>query len=109
MESNSQGTLIEELEHKVGLMQKNNKALENQLNDVKGAYEDEARAKQDVAHKLQQALSDLEQTQDSLEEEQNNRSDLQNKLSRATSEAAQWRGKYETEGASRVEELEDAK
>ena len=108
-ESGNLGTQVEELEHKVGMMQKNNKTLDGQLNDMKSSYEDELRGKQDAQHKLQQALAELEQLQDSMEEEQNARSDLQNKFSRASSEAAQWRGKYETEGANKVEELEDSK
>ena len=108
-ESTGLNTQIEELEHKIGMLQKNNKSLDNQLNDMKQSYEDELRGKQDAQHKLQQALSELEQVNESYEEEQSARNDLQNKLSRAVSEASQWRGKYESEGASRVEELEDAK
>lgn len=108
-ESSNLNTQIEELEHKIGLLQKNNKSVENALNEMRQSYEDELRGKQDAQHKLQQALSELEQMGESLEEEQNARSDLQSKLSRAVSEASQWRGKYESEGASRVEELEDAK
>ena len=108
-ESTGLNTQIEELEHKIGMLQKNNKSLDNQLNDMKQSYEDELRGKQDAQHKLQQALSELDQVNESLEEEQSAKSDLQNKLSRAVSEASQWRGKYESEGANRVEELEDAK
>lgn len=100
---------IEELEHQIGMLQKNNKGLDNSLNDMKQSYEDELRAKQDAQHKLSGALSELEQLHESYEEEQNARSELQNKFARAANEAAQWRGKYETEGANRVEELEDAK
>ena len=108
-ESSGLNTQIEELEHKIGMLQKNNKALDNALNEAKQSSEDELRTKQEFQHKYQQAMSELEQMSENLEEEQNARSDLQSKLSRAVSEASQWRGKYETEGASRVEELEDAK
>ena len=108
-ESNNLNVQIEELEHKIGLLQKNNKSLDNALSEMKQSYEDELRGKQDAQHKLQQAVSEIEQLTESLDEEQNAKSDLQNKFSRAVSEASQWRGKYESEGASRVEELEDAK
>ena len=109
VETTSQNNLIEELEHKLGLLQKNNKSLEAQLADLRSQLEDEMRSKSDALHKLQHANAEMEQLQDSLDEEQNARSDLQNKFSKAANEASQWRGKYETEGANRVEELEDAK
>ena len=108
-ESTSLNTQMEELEHKIGMLQKNNKSMDNALSEMKQSYEDELRAKQDAQHKLQQAASELEQLNEALDEEQSAKSDLQNKLSRAVSEASQWRNKYESEGASRVEELEDAK
>ena len=108
-ESTNLNAQIEELEHQIGMLQKNNKTLDNNLNEMKQAYEDELRGKQDAQHKCQQALAEIEQLNENLEEEQNVRSALQSKLSKAASEAQQWRGKYETEGANRVEELEDAK
>lgn len=51
--------------------------------------------------------ADIDSVKESLEEEQESKADLQRQLSRALSEVQQWRSKYETEGASRVEELEE--
>jgi len=65
--------------------------------------------KHDNHQKLQNALGELESLNEQLEEEQAARQDLQNKLSRANADAQQWKNKYDMEGASRVEELEDAK
>ena len=108
-EGGTLGTQVEEAEHKIGLLQKNNKTLDAHLNEVKSELEDETRAKADAQHKLQQALAELEQMHEQLEDEQRVKAEVQAKLSKAASEASTWRNKYESEGASRVEELEEAK
>ena len=59
--------------------------------------------------KLQDALAEIDALNEQLEEEQCSRLDLQNKFSKASTEAQQWKSKYDIEGASRVEELEEAK
>lgn len=53
--------------------------------------------------------SDVNNIRDQLEEEQDGRSALQRQLSKASNEAQQWRAKFETEGAARTDELEDAR
>lgn len=52
---------------------------------------------------------DLDGVREQLEEEQEGKSELQRLLNKANTEAQMWRSKYETEGASRAEELEDSK
>lgn len=53
--------------------------------------------------------SDIDAFREQIEEEQEGKADLQRQLSKANAEAQAWRTKYESEGLSRVEELEDAK
>lgn len=52
---------------------------------------------------------DLEQANESLEEEQEARSDLEKELSKAKSEAASWKRKFDEEGTAKSEELESAR
>lgn len=53
--------------------------------------------------------SDMDSLRESFEEESESKSDIQRQLSRALADAQQWRSKFETEGAARVEELEEAR
>lgn len=44
-----------------------------------------------------------------MEEEAEGKSDLQRQLSKAYAEVQQWRAKYDGEGVSRMEEIEEAR
>lgn len=52
-------------------------------------------------------MVDLDGLREQLEEESDAKTDLQRQLSRANAEANQWRVKFESEGMSRAEELEE--
>jgi len=99
----------EEVEHKLGIAQKNVKTLVSQLEEAKDFAEGESRGKVDAQQKLKRALDELESLAEALEEEQAAKAALQQKFSKAAAEAQSWKTKYDMEGASRVEELEDAK
>jgi myosin heavy chain 6/7 len=99
----------EEVEHKLGIAQKNVKTLVSQLEEAKDFADGESRGKVDAQQKLKRALDELESLAEALEEEQAAKSALQQKFSKAAGEAQSWKTKYDMEGASRVEELEDAK
>jgi len=49
----------------------------------------------------------MDALREQLEEESDSKTDLQRQLSRANAEANQWRVKFESEGVSRSEELEE--
>uniref|UniRef100_A0A3B1JF87 Myosin-7-like n=1 Tax=Astyanax mexicanus TaxID=7994 RepID=A0A3B1JF87_ASTMX len=66
-------------------------------------------AKNALAHAVQSARHDSELLREQYEEEQEAKAELQRSLSKANSEVAQWRTKYETDAIQRTEELEDAK
>ena len=66
-------------------------------------------AKSALAHALQSARHDCDLLREQYEEEQEGKAELQRALSKANSEVAQWRTKYETDAIQRTEELEEAK
>lgn len=66
-------------------------------------------AKNALAHALQSARHDCDLLREQYEEEQEAKGELQRALSKANSEVAQWRTKYETDAIQRTEELEEAK
>ena len=66
-------------------------------------------AKNALAHGLQSARHDCDLLREQYEEEQEAKGELQRALSKANSEVAQWRTKYETDAIQRTEELEEAK
>lgn len=67
------------------------------------------KAKSALAHALQSARHDCDLLREQYEEEQEAKGELQRALSKANSEVAQWRTKYETDAIQRTEELEEAK
>ena len=70
---------------------------------------DPSQAKLDAQSRLKQSQNEIQNLQDSLEEEQDSKSEMQKHLSSAKNEAAQWKAKFETEAAPRIEELEESK
>ena len=66
-------------------------------------------AKQALAHAVQSSRHDVDLLREQYEEEQEAKSELQRAMSKANSEVAQWRSKYETDAIQRTEELEEAK
>ncbi|CAF1635968.1 unnamed protein product, partial [Didymodactylos carnosus] len=53
--------------------------------------------------------ADLDQAREQLDEEQEAKVELQRQLTKLTSENQQWRARFESEGMTRGEELEEAK
>lgn len=66
-------------------------------------------AKNALAHAVQSARHDCDLLREQYEEETEAKAELQRVLSKANSEVAQWRTKYETDAIQRTEELEEAK
>lgn len=66
-------------------------------------------AKNALAHGLQSARHDCDLLREQFEEEQEAKAELQRGMSKANSEVAQWRTKYETDAIQRTEELEESK
>ena len=58
---------------------------------------------------MQSARHDCDLLREQFEEEQEAKAELQRGMSKANSEVAQWRTKYETDAIQRTEELEEAK
>ncbi|XP_016139996.1 myosin-2-like [Sinocyclocheilus grahami] len=69
----------------------------------------QGRAKNALAHAVQSARHDCDLLREQYEEEQEAKAELQRGMSKANSEVAQWRAKYETDAIQRTEELEEAK
>ena len=66
-------------------------------------------AKNALAHAVQSARHDCDLLREQFEEEQEGKAELQRGMSKANSEVAQWRSKYETDAIQRTEELEESK
>ncbi|XP_027765261.1 myosin heavy chain, skeletal muscle, adult-like [Empidonax traillii] len=116
-------------EDKVNTLTKAKTKLEQQVDDLEGSLEQEKKllsrgisrqvlelptpmspqAKNALAHALQSARHDCDLLREQYEEEQEAKGELQRALSKANSEVAQWRTKYETDAIQRTEELEEAK
>ena len=67
------------------------------------------KAKNTLAHAVQSARHDCDLLREQFEEEQEAKAELQRGMSKANSEVAQWRARYETDAIQRTEELEEAK
>ncbi|MEQ2211369.1 hypothetical protein XENOCAPTIV_027788 [Xenoophorus captivus] len=93
------------------------RTLEDQVSEYRTKAEEAQRTISDfTTHKaklqtenVQSARHDCDLLREQFEEEQEAKAELQRSLSKANSEVAQWRTKYETDAIQRTEELEEAK
>ncbi|KAJ8251310.1 hypothetical protein GJAV_G00219960 [Gymnothorax javanicus] len=105
------GQQIENLQRVKQKLEKEKSELRLEVDDLSAAMEAQAKAKarNALAHALQSARHDCDLLREQFEEEQEAKAELQRGMSKANSEVAQWRNKYETDAIQRTEELEEAK
>ena len=72
-------------------------------------FSDGFQAKNALAHGLHSSRHDCDLLREQFEEEQEAKAEMQRSTSKANSEVAQWRTKYETDAIQRTDELEEAK
>ncbi|KAG7455436.1 hypothetical protein MATL_G00256450 [Megalops atlanticus] len=105
------GEQIDNLQRVKQKLEKEKSELRLELDDVVSNMEQlvKSKAKNALAHAVQSARHDSDLLREQYEEEQEAKAELQRSLSKANSEVAQWRTKYETDAIQRTEELEEAK
>merc|ERR1712226_769346 len=100
---------IEEKEQLISQLSRTKNSQAQQLEELKRTLDEESKAKGALAHAVQAARHDNELIKEQYEEEQEAKAELQRSLTKANTEVAQWRTKYETDAIQRTEELEEAK
>uniref|UniRef100_A0A914RNG0 Myosin tail domain-containing protein n=1 Tax=Parascaris equorum TaxID=6256 RepID=A0A914RNG0_PAREQ len=99
---------IEDAESQVAAVSRTRQQLTSQLEDLRRQLEQETRERQSLAAQTANFQMECQQLRDTLEEEQDAKTELQRLVSKANAEAQQWRARYEGEGMTRAEELEEA-
>ncbi|TKS90212.1 Myosin heavy chain, fast skeletal muscle [Collichthys lucidus] len=112
---------IEELEEEIeaeriarAKVEKQKSDLSRELDEISERLEEAGgatatQAKNALAHALHSACHECDLLREQFEEEQEAKAELQRAMSKANSEVAQWRTKYETDAIQRNDELEEAK
>uniref|UniRef100_A0A7N5ZUR8 Myosin-7 n=1 Tax=Anabas testudineus TaxID=64144 RepID=A0A7N5ZUR8_ANATE len=90
---------LEEKESLISQLTRGKNSYNQQFEDLKRHLEEE----------IKSARHDCDLLREQYEEEQEAKAELQRSMSKANSEVAQWRTKYETDAIQRTEELEEAK
>ncbi|KTF91991.1 hypothetical protein cypCar_00013130, partial [Cyprinus carpio] len=105
------GEQIDNLQRVKQKLEKEKSELRLELDDVVSNMEHvvKTKAKNALAHAVQSARHDTDLLREQYEEDQEAKAELQRGMSKANSEVAQWRTKYETDAIQRTEELEEAK
>uniref|UniRef100_A0A8C9Y272 Myosin-7 n=1 Tax=Sander lucioperca TaxID=283035 RepID=A0A8C9Y272_SANLU len=98
---------LEEKESLISQLTRGKNSYNQQLEDLKRQLEEEIKVRK--SHAVQSARHDCDLLREQYEEEQEAKAELQRNMSKANSEVAQWRTKYETDAIQRTEELEEAK
>uniref|UniRef100_A0A673LA59 Myosin motor domain-containing protein n=1 Tax=Sinocyclocheilus rhinocerous TaxID=307959 RepID=A0A673LA59_9TELE len=96
------GRQLEEKEALVSQLTRGKQAYTQQIEELKRHIEEELKVFWSARH-------DCDLLREQYEEEQEAKAELQRGMSKANSEVAQWRAKYETDAIQRTEELEEAK
>lgn len=81
--------------------------ISTQLEDMRRKYEDEERRRSSLESTLHSIEVELESVRVQLEEECEARLDLERQVSKANSDALNWKSKYESEAAAHTEEVEE--
>ncbi|XP_048256830.1 myosin heavy chain, striated muscle-like [Haliotis rufescens] len=100
---------LEEVEHDINHLTKEKSTLSNHLEEAKNSLEEETRIRMKLQTELRNLNGDMENVRDQLEEEQEKTNSLQRQLTKANNEVQQWKSKYETEGITRMDELEESR
>ncbi|KAF7653142.1 hypothetical protein LDENG_00086620 [Lucifuga dentata] len=100
---------LEERDALIGQLQRSKAGLCQNSEDLRKQLEEDSKARAALAHTLQASRHDGVLLKEQLEEEQEAKAELQRALSKANSQLAEWRVKYETDAVLRIQELEDAK
>ncbi|UYV66622.1 unc-54 [Cordylochernes scorpioides] len=100
---------LEEAESQVAQLNKLRLSLATQLDEARRTADEESRERAALLGRFRNLEHDVEIAREQADEEHESKADLQRLLSKATAEAQLWRSKYESEGLSRLEELEEAK
>uniref|UniRef100_A0A1Q3FI37 Putative myosin class i heavy chain n=1 Tax=Culex tarsalis TaxID=7177 RepID=A0A1Q3FI37_CULTA len=100
---------LENAESQVAQLSKIKISLSQQLEDTKRLADEESRERATLLGKFRNLEHDLDNLRDQVEEEAEGKGDVRRQLSKTYAEAQLWRSKYESEGVSRAEELEEGK
>uniref|UniRef100_A0A1Q3G4C2 Putative myosin class i heavy chain n=1 Tax=Culex tarsalis TaxID=7177 RepID=A0A1Q3G4C2_CULTA len=100
---------LEDAESQVSQLSKIKISLTQQLEDTKRLADEESRERATLLGKFRNLEHDLDNLREQVEEEAEGKGDIQRQLSKTNAEAQLWRTKYESEGVTRAEELEEAK
>jgi len=101
---------LEEAESQLNQLTKAKQAVSKSLEETKASLEEESRIRTKIQGEARNLQADLDGLRDQIEEEQSARSDLQRLISKANTEAATWKQKFESgEGGVSSEALEDLK
>ncbi|XP_046579111.1 LOW QUALITY PROTEIN: myosin heavy chain, striated muscle-like [Haliotis rubra] len=100
---------LEEVEHNISHVTKEKSTLSSNLEEAKNSLEEETRMRMKLQTEARNLNADMENVHDQLEEEQEKTATLQRQLAKANNEVQQWKSKYETEGITRMDELEESR
>jgi len=104
------GRKLEEAESQVNQFNKAKQAVSKSLEEAKAALEEETRVRTKFQSEARSTQADLDALRETLEEEQAGRSDLQRLVTKANTEAATWKQKFESgEGGVSSEALDELK
>jgi len=100
---------LQELETQANMLSKYKIQLQSQLEEVRRLAEDEAKERHALFGKYKNLEHELDGIKEQLEEECAQKEDILRQLNKAMQESDMWRGKYESEGVAKAEDIEMTK
>lgn len=126
-ENNDLARQLEDLESQLAALQRLKMQLTSQLEEARRTADDESKVrnpkiiqvsilsffqlkeKQSLAAQLRNAQHEADSLREQLEAEAEGKSELQRQMSKANGEIQQWKARFENEGLSKIDEIEEAK
>merc|ERR1711970_1518013 len=98
-----------DINNNIMMVQKIKSSLQNNLEEAKNVADNEARERHLLLGKYKNLEHELDGIKENLDEETASREEVGRQISKAESEASQWRCKYETDAVAKAEDLEMTK
>merc|ERR1712088_1267312 len=97
---------LQELENQANMLAKLKAQLQTQLDEARVVAAGEAQERAALLGKFKNLEHELDGVKEHLDEESGIKEDLLRQVAKANNESDMWRGKYETEGVAKAEDIE---
>ncbi|KHJ98009.1 myosin head [Oesophagostomum dentatum] len=108
-ENGDLGRQLEDMENQLNSLHRLKAQLTSQLEETKRSYDEEARERQALAAQVKNFEHENDSLREQLDTESEAKAELLRQISKQNAEIQQWKARFESEGLTKLDEIEEAK